>query len=221
MAKMPSCLCTNTIRLRAGRRHDGRADRRTSGQRRVPRLSPGRFRAGRARRTRACTKAQARSIFYARRRSAASGPVGSTPTSNGSHRPTGSSKPSSSRRTRSGRSSRASTPCAAPGSIVSSNTSGLSIAGLAEGRSDDFRRHWLGTHFFNPASIPAAARDHSDGRHRSGRRRGRARLRRSPARKERRHREGHARDSSPITSPCTASCGFSKRSPPAPTPLKR
>ena len=40
--------------------------------------------------------------------------------------------------------------CAAPGSIVSSNTSGLSIAGLAEGRSDDFRRHWLGTHFFNP-----------------------------------------------------------------------
>ena len=37
-----------------------------------------------------------------------------------------------------------------PGSIVSSNTSGLSIAGLAEGRSADFRRHWLGTHFFNP-----------------------------------------------------------------------
>jgi 3-hydroxyacyl-CoA dehydrogenase len=37
-----------------------------------------------------------------------------------------------------------------PGSIVSSNTSGLPIAALAEGRSDDFRRHWLGTHFFNP-----------------------------------------------------------------------
>jgi 3-hydroxyacyl-CoA dehydrogenase len=36
------------------------------------------------------------------------------------------------------------------GSVISSNTSGLSIAGLAEGRSDDFRRHWLGTHFFNP-----------------------------------------------------------------------
>jgi 3-hydroxyacyl-CoA dehydrogenase len=36
------------------------------------------------------------------------------------------------------------------GSIVSSNTSGLSVAGLAEGRSDDFRRYWLGTHFFNP-----------------------------------------------------------------------
>ncbi len=36
------------------------------------------------------------------------------------------------------------------GSIVSSNTSGIPIAALAEGRSDDFRKHWLGTHFFNP-----------------------------------------------------------------------
>jgi 3-hydroxyacyl-CoA dehydrogenase len=38
----------------------------------------------------------------------------------------------------------------ARGSIVSSNTSGIPIATLAEGRSDDFRSHWLGTHFFNP-----------------------------------------------------------------------
>jgi 3-hydroxyacyl-CoA dehydrogenase len=37
-----------------------------------------------------------------------------------------------------------------PGTIVSSNTSGIPIATLAEGRSDDFRTHWLGTHFFNP-----------------------------------------------------------------------
>ena len=37
-----------------------------------------------------------------------------------------------------------------PGSIVSSNTSGIPIAAIAEGRSDDFRKHWLGTHFFNP-----------------------------------------------------------------------
>jgi 3-hydroxyacyl-CoA dehydrogenase len=37
-----------------------------------------------------------------------------------------------------------------PGTIVSSNTSGIPIAALAEGRSDDFRRHWIGTHFFNP-----------------------------------------------------------------------
>jgi 3-hydroxyacyl-CoA dehydrogenase len=36
------------------------------------------------------------------------------------------------------------------GSIVSSNTSGIPIGALAEGRSEDFRRHWLGTHFFNP-----------------------------------------------------------------------
>ncbi len=34
--------------------------------------------------------------------------------------------------------------------IVSSNTSGLSIRSLAEGRSDAFRRRFLGTHFFNP-----------------------------------------------------------------------
>jgi 3-hydroxyacyl-CoA dehydrogenase len=33
---------------------------------------------------------------------------------------------------------------------VSSNTSGIPIASLAEGRSESFRRHWLGTHFFNP-----------------------------------------------------------------------
>jgi len=36
------------------------------------------------------------------------------------------------------------------GSIVSSNTSGISIRALAENRSEDFRKHWLGTHFFNP-----------------------------------------------------------------------
>src|SRR5262249_14320276 len=34
--------------------------------------------------------------------------------------------------------------------IVSSNTSGIPIGALAEGRSESFRRHWLGTHFFNP-----------------------------------------------------------------------
>jgi 3-hydroxyacyl-CoA dehydrogenase len=66
------------------------------------------------------------------------------------------------------------------GSIVTSNTSGLSIAGLAEGRSLDFRRHWLGTHFFNPprylslleiiptletdASVIAAVREFADRR---------------------------------------------------------
>ena len=34
--------------------------------------------------------------------------------------------------------------------VVSSNTSGIPITQIAEGRSEDFRRHWIGTHFFNP-----------------------------------------------------------------------
>ncbi|MGH9823179.1 MAG: 3-hydroxyacyl-CoA dehydrogenase NAD-binding domain-containing protein, partial [Blastocatellia bacterium] len=37
-----------------------------------------------------------------------------------------------------------------PGSIVTSNTSGISIRQMAEGLPDDFRKHFLGTHFFNP-----------------------------------------------------------------------
>jgi 3-hydroxyacyl-CoA dehydrogenase len=37
-----------------------------------------------------------------------------------------------------------------PGTIVTTNTSGLPVGKIAEGFSDDFRRHWFGTHFFNP-----------------------------------------------------------------------
>ena len=37
-----------------------------------------------------------------------------------------------------------------PGTVVSSNTSGLSVADMAEGRSEEFRRHFMVTHFFNP-----------------------------------------------------------------------
>src|SRR5262249_2635155 len=37
-----------------------------------------------------------------------------------------------------------------PGTIVSSNTSGISIRAMSEGMSDDFRSNFLGTHFFNP-----------------------------------------------------------------------
>jgi len=37
-----------------------------------------------------------------------------------------------------------------PGSIVTTNTSGLQVHSIAEGFSDDFRKHWFGTHFFNP-----------------------------------------------------------------------
>jgi len=37
-----------------------------------------------------------------------------------------------------------------PGSLITTNTSGLSVTALARDRSEDFRRHWFGTHFFNP-----------------------------------------------------------------------
>ena len=37
-----------------------------------------------------------------------------------------------------------------PGSLVTTNTSGLPIASIIEGRSDDLRKHFFGTHFFNP-----------------------------------------------------------------------
>jgi 3-hydroxyacyl-CoA dehydrogenase len=37
-----------------------------------------------------------------------------------------------------------------PGTIVTTNTSGLPIHVIAEGRSTDFQEHWAGTHFFNP-----------------------------------------------------------------------
>jgi 3-hydroxyacyl-CoA dehydrogenase len=38
----------------------------------------------------------------------------------------------------------------APATIVSTNTSGIPVASIAEGRSASFREHFLGTHFFNP-----------------------------------------------------------------------
>jgi len=57
-------------------------------------------------------------------------------------------------------------PVRRPGAVVSSNTSGIPIQSIAEGRSEEFRRHWLGTHFFNPPRylplvevIPTAATD--------------------------------------------------------------
>ena len=49
---------------------------------------------------------------------------------------------------------------AAPDAVVSSNTSGLPLATVAEGRSEDFRRRFLGTHFFNPPRLPQAGRAH-------------------------------------------------------------
>ena len=85
----------------------------------------------------------------------------------------------------------------------------------------DFRRHWLGTHFFNPPRYLRLARAHSDAGHRSGRRRtasaaspitGSARA--SCSRRTR-------RTSSPITSGCSASCSCCARSNRATTRSRR
>lgn len=55
-----------------------------------------------------------------------------------------------------------------PGTLVSSNTSGIPIHLMAEGRSEDFQKHFCGTHFFNPPRylrlleiIPTAKTDKS------------------------------------------------------------
>lgn len=37
-----------------------------------------------------------------------------------------------------------------PNGIVTTNTSGIPVAAIAEGRSEGFKQHFLGTHFFNP-----------------------------------------------------------------------
>ncbi len=37
-----------------------------------------------------------------------------------------------------------------PGSLITSNTSGIPIHLMLDGRSDDFKKHFCGTHFFNP-----------------------------------------------------------------------
>jgi 3-hydroxyacyl-CoA dehydrogenase len=41
--------------------------------------------------------------------------------------------------------------CRKPGTLVTSNTSGIPIQLMSEGRSEDFQQHFCGTHFFNPA----------------------------------------------------------------------
>ncbi|MGB5357542.1 MAG: 3-hydroxyacyl-CoA dehydrogenase/enoyl-CoA hydratase family protein [Eudoraea sp.] len=38
-----------------------------------------------------------------------------------------------------------------PGTLITSNTSGIPIKFMSQGRSDDFQEHFCGTHFFNPA----------------------------------------------------------------------
>jgi 3-hydroxyacyl-CoA dehydrogenase len=55
-----------------------------------------------------------------------------------------------------------------PGTIITTNTSGLPVASIAAGFPDDFRKHWFGTHFFNPPRymrlleiIPTPDTDHA------------------------------------------------------------
>ena len=55
-----------------------------------------------------------------------------------------------------------------PGTIITTNTSGLPVSKIAEGFPEDFRRCWFGTHFFNPPRymrllelIPTPDTDHA------------------------------------------------------------
>ena len=55
-----------------------------------------------------------------------------------------------------------------PGTLITTNTSGLPVGKIAEGFSDDFRKAWFGTHFFNPPRymrlleiIPTPEADHA------------------------------------------------------------
>jgi 3-hydroxyacyl-CoA dehydrogenase len=55
-----------------------------------------------------------------------------------------------------------------PGTIITTNTSGLPVGQIAEGFPDGFRRAWFGTHFFNPPRymrllelIPTPETDHA------------------------------------------------------------
>ena len=45
-----------------------------------------------------------------------------------------------------------------PGTLITSNTSGIPMHLLAEGRSDDFRQNFCGTHFFNPPATCACSK---------------------------------------------------------------
>ena len=55
---------------------------------------------------------------------------------------------------------------AGPAAIISSNTSGIPLHTLTEGRSDAFKAHFLGTHFFNPPRylklVELIPTDHTD-----------------------------------------------------------
>ncbi len=75
--------------------------------------------------------------------------------------------------------------------IVSSNTSGIPISRIAEGRGDRLQKTLAGDAFLQSAAIPAAARGHSDHRHRRRRSPDRDRVRRPAPRERCGDREGH------------------------------
>ena len=95
-------------------------------------------------------------------------------------------------------------PLLKPTAIVASNTSGIPMKVLVEGRSDGFKKRFLGMHFFNPPrylhlleliptpdTAPECPRRH-------------AAIQRGGARQGHRRREGRPRDSSRTGSACTA-----------------
>ena len=49
--------------------------------------------------------------------------------------------------------------------IISTNTSGIPVTSIAEGLSDGFKKHFLGTHFFNPPRYLKASRSNTDKRY--------------------------------------------------------
>ena len=54
-----------------------------------------------------------------------------------------------------------------PGTLITSNTSGIPMHMMCEGRSEDFQKHFCGTHFFNPPKVFKIIRDYSRSRDRS------------------------------------------------------
>ena len=79
-----------------------------------------------------------------------------------------------------------------PGTIVTTNTSGLPVRRIAEGMPEEWQQHWAGTHFFNPPRylklveiIPGVATQPRSDRNAFG-------ILRSHAGKRRRRRQGHS-----------------------------
>ncbi len=184
-------ISAHPIRGRARCRHDGCSDSRAPGERRRA-DSPARHdRRHRARGVEARRVSQAGSVLHPGRRGAhhhrrlrrGHGPP--------RRRRLDSSRRWSSASTPNRRSSSRSSGCGGQGPSCPPTPRAFRSPRLAEGRSDEFRRHWLGTHFFNPPRylrlvevIPTAETD-------TAVLAACFRLRRSRSRQGRRRREGH------------------------------